>query len=85
MTQFLWYDYLQKAMYRPRDIDLWPMKVIFKNLSFVLNNMNDMYNLKTICKVFVVLPGPWTSRDRKPLGHTTWSDHTWLSRPSGKY
>ena len=27
MAQFLWYDYLQKAMYRPYDLDLWPMKV----------------------------------------------------------
>ena len=27
MAQFLWYDYLQKAMYRPCDLDLWPMKV----------------------------------------------------------
>ena len=26
MAQFLWYDYLQKAMYRPCDLDPWPMK-----------------------------------------------------------
>ena len=27
MAQFLWYDYLQIATYRPCDLDLWPMKV----------------------------------------------------------
>ena len=27
MAQFLWCDYLQKAMYRPCDLDLWQMKV----------------------------------------------------------
>ena len=27
MAQFLWYDYLQKAMHRPCDLDLWPMEV----------------------------------------------------------
>ena len=29
MSQFLWYDYLQKAMHRPCDLDLWPMKIFF--------------------------------------------------------
>ena len=36
MAQFLWYDYLQKAMYRPCDLDLWPMKVIPVTLTFDL-------------------------------------------------
>ena len=29
MSQFLWYDYLKKTMYRPCDLDLWPIKVNF--------------------------------------------------------
>ena len=30
MAQFLWYDCtFKKAMYRPCDLDLWPMKVNF--------------------------------------------------------
>ena len=37
MAQFLWYDYLQKAMYRPCDLDLLPMKVnFFSELSTTL-------------------------------------------------
>ena len=45
MSQFVWYDYLQKAMYRPCDLDLWPIK--FNIFPWIDNNpMRVLYEFQ---------------------------------------